>query len=119
LRVLGTAELPPREQGVRQERHANMPLLPVCKPQEAPLELLCPRTCPIDTRPQSLPRVVAASLPSSRWPRAVAWMLGEVGDPARLEQALALGRGRHARLAIERGASQVSTAVVDDLLQGV
>jgi len=54
LRVLGTAELPHIDQGVRHQFHAKMALLHVFKPQEEPLECIFPRQGPIDTSPQGM-----------------------------------------------------------------
>jgi hypothetical protein len=54
LRVLGTAELPHIDQGVRHQFHANMSLLHVFKTQEEPLERIFPRKGPIDTSPQGM-----------------------------------------------------------------
>jgi hypothetical protein len=51
LRVLGTAELPHIDQGVRHQFHAKMSLLKVFKPKEEPLEFILPRKGPIHTRP--------------------------------------------------------------------
>jgi hypothetical protein len=46
LRVLGTAELPHIDQGVRQQFHANMSSLPVFETKEEPLEFILPGKCP-------------------------------------------------------------------------
>jgi hypothetical protein len=54
LRVLGTAELPHIDQGVRQQLYANMSLLNTLKPTEEPLEFIFPRQGPIDTSPQGM-----------------------------------------------------------------
>jgi hypothetical protein len=54
LRVLGAAELPHIDQGVRQQFHAKMSLLNVFKTQEEPLEFIFPRQGPIDTSPQCM-----------------------------------------------------------------
>jgi hypothetical protein len=54
LRVLGAAELPHIDQGVRQPFHAKMSLLNVFKTQEEPLEFIFPRKGPIDTSPQGM-----------------------------------------------------------------
>jgi hypothetical protein len=54
LRVLGTAELPHIDQGVRQQFHAKVSLLQVFKPKQQPLELILPRKGPIDASPQGM-----------------------------------------------------------------
>ena len=64
LRVLGTAELPHIDQGVRQQFHAKMPLLQVFKTKQHPLEFILPRKGPIDTSSQCMNRFVEQTLSS-------------------------------------------------------
>jgi hypothetical protein len=64
LRVLGTAELPHIDQGVRQLFHAKMPLLNVFKTKQHPLEFILPRKGPIDTSSQCMDRFVEQTLSS-------------------------------------------------------
>ena len=54
LQVLGTAELPHIDQGVRHQFHAKMSLLHVFETKEEPLEFILPGECPIDTSPQGM-----------------------------------------------------------------
>jgi hypothetical protein len=54
LRVLGTAELPHIDQGVRQQFHAKVSLLHVFKTKQQPLEFVLPRKGPIDTGSQGV-----------------------------------------------------------------
>jgi hypothetical protein len=54
LRVLGTAEFPHIDQGVRHQFHAKMSLLNVFKTKEQPLEFIFPGECPIDASPQGM-----------------------------------------------------------------
>jgi hypothetical protein len=49
LRVLGTAERPDIDQGVRHQLYAKMALLNVFKTKQEPLELLFPRKGPHST----------------------------------------------------------------------
>jgi hypothetical protein len=81
LRVLGTAELPHIDQGVRHQLHANMSLLQVFKPQEQPLEFVLPRKGPIDPRPQGMNGGIEEPLASSLGSLAVAWVLFDVRNP--------------------------------------
>jgi hypothetical protein len=60
LRVLGTAELPHIDQGVRQQFHAKVSLLNMFKPQQQPFEFILPRKGPID--PHHLPDVFLRDL---------------------------------------------------------
>ena len=50
-RVLGTAELPHIDQGVRHQFHAEMSLLNALKTQEESLEFILPRKGPVDAGP--------------------------------------------------------------------
>jgi hypothetical protein len=54
LRVLGTAELPHIDQGVRQQFHAKVSWLHVFKTKKQPIELILPRKGPIDASPQGM-----------------------------------------------------------------
>jgi hypothetical protein len=54
LRVLGTAELPHLDQGVRQSFHAKVSLLHVFKTKKQPIERILPRKGPIDASPQGM-----------------------------------------------------------------
>jgi hypothetical protein len=56
LRVLGTAELPHIDQGVRHQFHAKMSSLPMFETKEEPLEFILPGESPIDTSPQGMDR---------------------------------------------------------------
>jgi hypothetical protein len=59
LRVLGTAELPHINQGVRQQVHAKVSWLHMFKPQQQPFECILPRKGPIDPRPQGMDGCIA------------------------------------------------------------
>jgi hypothetical protein len=93
LRVLGTAELPPIDQGVRQPFHAKMPLLQVCNTTKHPLECLLPRQGPIDTRAPCLERVVAHTLSSPLRGLALTSLLVNGGDHAGIDPTRARVRG--------------------------
>ena len=54
LRVLGTAELPHLDQGVRQSFHANVSWLPVFNTKNQPIERILPHKGPIDASPQGM-----------------------------------------------------------------
>ncbi len=119
LRVLGTAELPHIDQGVRQHFHANMSLLHVFKTQEEPLECIFPRKGPIDTSPQGMDSFVEEPLPSSLGALAVAWILLNVGEHARIEHARAMVRGIKTCIKIEIRTCQHHTCHVGHALQCV
>jgi hypothetical protein len=54
LRVLGTAELPHIDQGVRQSFHDKVSLLHVFKTKKRLIERIVPRQGPIDVSPQGM-----------------------------------------------------------------
>jgi hypothetical protein len=62
LRVLGTAELPHIDQGVRHQFHAKMSLLHVFKTKEQPLAFVLPRKGPINTGSQCIDGFIAQPL---------------------------------------------------------
>jgi hypothetical protein len=118
LRVLGTTELPHIDQGVRHQFHAKMSLLNMFKTQEEPLELIFPSECPINASPQGMDGGIEEPLASSLGALAVAGILFDVGDHARIENAFAIVRGIKARVKIQIGSSQVQPDRFGDPLQG-
>jgi hypothetical protein len=109
LRVLGTAELPHIDQGVRQQFHAKMSLLQVFKTQEESLELVLPRKGPIDTGSQSMDRCIEQTLSSPLRVLSITRILFDIGDHARIENALAIVRGIKSSVEIQIGSSKVQT----------
>ena len=109
LRVLDTAELPHIDQGVRQQFHAKMSLLPVFKPQEQPLELVLPRKGPIHTGSQGMDGFVEQTRSSSLRVLSMTRILLNVGDHAGVENALAIVRGIKTSVEIQIGSSQAQT----------
>src|SRR5688500_12451850 len=101
LRVLGTAELPHVDQGVRHQFHAKMPLLQVFEMEEEPLEFILPGECPIDPSPQGMNSGIEETLASSLGALAVAWILCDVGNHSCIENALAIVRGIKASVEIQ------------------
>jgi hypothetical protein len=92
LRVLGTAELPHIDQGVCQQFQAKMPLLNVFKTKKHALEFILPRKCPIDTGSQGMNRFVEQPLSSPLRVLSIARILLDIGDHARIENALTVLR---------------------------
>ena len=84
LRVLGTAERSQIHQGVRHQLHPVVPLLDTFKSEQEPLELIFPRKGPFDTHPQGMDGFIEEPLPSALGRLAVARILFDVGDQARL-----------------------------------
>src|SRR5918999_6558165 len=106
LRVLGTAELPHIDQGVRQQFHANMSSLPVFETQEGPLACILPGDSPIDTSPQGMDRGIEELLAPSFGALAMAGIRCEVRDHAGSEHALAVVRGITSGVEIQIGACE-------------
>jgi len=118
LRVLGTAELPHIDQGVRQQFHANMSLLKVFKPQEEPLEFILPRKGPINARPQRMDGGIEEPLAPSLGLLTVTGILCDVGNHSSIEHALAIVLGIKARVEIQIDSSKVQTDQLSDPFQG-
>ena len=118
LRVLGTTELSQIDQGVRQQFHAKVPLLPVFKTQEQPLELILPRKGPIHTGSQCMDGGIEQTLSSSLRVLSIARILCDVGDHAGIEDALAIVRGIKAGIEIQIGSCQCQTHRFGHPLQG-
>ena len=93
MQVLGTAELPHIDQGVRQQFHGKMSLLQVFKTKQHPLELVLPRKGPIHTGSQGMDGFVEQTLPSSLRLLSMTRILLNVGDHAGVENTLAIVRG--------------------------
>ena len=84
-----------------------MPLLYAFKSVQQPLEFVFPRKGPLDTHEYRVYGGVKQPLPPALGVLAVAGILGEVGDQARVEYALTVVRGIEAAIEIEVGASQI------------
>jgi hypothetical protein len=117
LQVLGTAELPHIDQGVRQQFHAKMSLLHVFKPQQQPLEFVLPRKGPIDPSSQGMDGGIEESLTPWLGALAVAEILCDIGNHARIEHALEIVCGIKARVEIDIGAFEVQTDLFGHLLR--
>jgi hypothetical protein len=118
LRVLGTAELPHIDQGVRHQFHAKMSLLHVCKTQEEPLELIFPGKGPIDLRPQRMDGGIEQTLAPALHVLSMARILCDVWDHASIEDTLTVVRGIKASVEIQLGSSEVQTDRFGHSLQG-
>jgi hypothetical protein len=114
LRVLGTAELPYIDQGVRHQFHAKMALLQVFETQEEPLEFILPGESPIDTSPQGM----ASGIEEPLGALAIAGILWDVRDHAGIENALAIVRGIKSGVEIQIGSCEDQPDYFSDLLQG-
>ncbi len=118
LRVLGTAELPHIDQGVRQQFHAKVSLLHVFKPQQQPLELILPRKGPINTGSQGMDGGIEEPLAPSLRLLSIARILFDVGDHSGVENALAVLLGIKSGVEIEIGSCEDQPDHVSDPLQG-
>src|SRR5215510_1657259 len=86
-----------------------MSLLQAFKPKEQPHELIFPRKGPIDASPQGMDGGIEDPFTPSLGALAVAGILSDVGDHARIENALAIVRGIKASIELQIGSSQVQT----------
>ena len=86
-----------------------MSLLDAFKTEQQPLELIFPRKGPLDTHPQGMNRFVEEAFASPLGSLSVARILFDVGDQARIENALPIVRRVKAALEVEIGASEVYT----------
>jgi hypothetical protein len=118
LRVLGTAELPDIDQGVRQQFHANVSLLHGFKTKPPPREFVLPCKCPIDTGSQCVDGGIEEPFAPSLDACAVAGILCAVGDHSSIEHARAIVRGIKASIEIQIGSSKVQPAYLGHPLQG-
>jgi hypothetical protein len=118
LRVLGTAELPHIDQGVRHQFHAKVSLLQVFNTQEQPLELILPRKGPIHTGSQCMDGGIEQTFSSSLRVLSIARILFDVGDHAGIEHALAIVCGIKAGVEIQVGSCQCQTNRFGHPLQG-
>jgi hypothetical protein len=119
LQVSGTTELAQIHQRVRHQLHALVALLDAFKTPQQPLERLFPGKGPFDTHPQRMDGGIAEAFASALGRLAVARMLLDVGDQARMENALPIVRGITAAIEGERDTSEVQPDLFGHRLQGV
>ncbi len=106
LRVLGTAELAQIDQRVCQQFHPIMPPLDTFKSEQQSFELIFPRKGPLDPHPQRMDGGVEQPLPPALGALAVAGILWEIGDEARIENALPIACGIKAAIEVEVGSTE-------------
>jgi len=78
-----------------------VPVLDAFKAEQEPLELIFPRKGPLDTHPQHMDRFVEEAFASALGRLAVTRILFDVGDQARIENALPIVRGIKAPIEVE------------------
>src|SRR4029450_10243080 len=117
LRVLGTAELAQIDQRVCQQLHAIMPPLDTFKSEQQSFERIFPRKGPLDTHPQRMDGGVEQPLPPALGALAVAGILWNIGDQARIEDALPIVCRIKTAIQIEIGTSEVQPDVFGHFLQ--
>src|SRR5262245_49487041 len=119
LRVSDTAERSQVDQRRGQHLHARVPVLEAFTAEHQPLALVLPRPGACDPPPSRLADGVEPPLAATRGRLAVARLLWEVGAQARLAEALPLGRGSPAALAVASGAWEVPPALLRAPVQGL
>src|SRR5437016_13996227 len=93
LQVLDTAERSQVDQGICHQLHPIVPLLDAFKSEQQPLELVFPRKGALDTHPQRMDGFVEEAFASALGVLAIPGILFDVGDQARIENALAICSG--------------------------
>jgi hypothetical protein len=106
LRVLGTAELPQIDQGVRQQFHAKMALLHVFKTEQPPLAFVLPRQGPLNTGSQGMDRFMEEAFASALGRLAMARVCFHVWYQARIEDQLPIVLGIKAAIEVEIGSCE-------------
>jgi len=119
LRVLDTAELAQIDQCVCQQLHPIMPLLDPFKAEQQSFKLIFPRKGALDTHPQCMDRFVEEAFASALGRLAVARILFDVGDEARIENALPIACGIKAAIEVEIGPSEIQPDLFGHLFQGL
>src|SRR6266850_2845641 len=109
LQVLGGAETPHIDQGVRQQLHPIVPLLNVFKTEEQPLELVLPRKRPFHSIPSRMDRLIEQPLASALGALAMARILLDVRNHPRIEDGLAICCRIEAPIEIEIRALDLQT----------
>jgi hypothetical protein len=107
LRVLGTAELAQIDQRVCQQLHPIMPLLDAFKSEQQALELIFPRKGALHAHPQRMDGFIEEAFASALRGLTVAGILFDIGNEARIENALAIVRRIKATIKIEIGPSEI------------
>ena len=87
-KFLGTAEFAQIDQRVRHQLHPIVPPLDTFKAEQQSFELILPGKGPFDPHPQRMDRFVEEALTPTLGRLAVARILFDVGDQARIENAL-------------------------------
>ncbi len=96
-----------------------MSLLNALKTQEEPFEFILPRKGSVDARPQRTEGGIEEPFAPSLGACAVAGILLDVRDHARIEHARAIVRGIKASVEIQIGSSKVQPDHFGQPLQGV
>jgi hypothetical protein len=93
-------------------------LLEAFKSKQQARERLFPRQGALDVQASRMKGGVEKPLASALGVLAGAGLLGEVRDQARIENAVAMGRGINAAIEVAPGALEVHTDLLHHLLQG-
>ena len=101
LRVSGTTEMPQVDERVRHQLHAVVPLLDELESQKQPFEFILPGKGPLDLHSQGIDGFVEQPLAPTLGALAVAGILFDVGDQARIEDRLAIRLGIKPAIEIE------------------
>jgi hypothetical protein len=117
LRVLGTAERAQVDHRIPQQFHPIVPLLDTFKAEQQPLERILPGKGPLDTHSQRMDGFVEEAFASALGVLVVPGILFDVGDHARIENALAIRSGVKAAIEIDISPSEAALSTWSSLCQ--
>jgi hypothetical protein len=118
LRVLDTTETPQVDQGIRHQFHPVVALLDVLKPEQQPLAFVLPRKGALDSQAERMEGGIEEPRAPALRALTVARILGDVGEQARIENALPVPCAITTAIEVEVSTSQVQPHLLGDLLQG-
>src|SRR5262245_25402896 len=117
LRVSDTAERSQVAQRIGHHLHAIVPPLDTCKAEPQAFARIFPRKGPLDPHPPGMEGGVAEPRAPALGALAVAGILWNIGEQARLEDARPIVCRIKTAIQIARGPSEVSPALFGHLLQ--
>jgi class 3 adenylate cyclase len=119
LRVLDTAELTQIDHRIPQQLHPIVALLDAFKAEQQPLELIFPRKGPLDPHASCVHGSVEEAFAPTLGVLAVAWILLDIREQARVDNALAIVGRSKAAIEVKIGASEVHPNLFGHPLQRV
>ena len=119
LQVLGTAECSQVDQRICHQLHPIVSLLEAFKAEEQSFKFFLPRKGSLDALAEGMDGGVEEACAAALGALAVAGVLWDVGDEARIENPLPIVLGIKAAIEVEVGTSEIQPNLFGHLLQGV